>query len=58
MRQISIGATAALAAAGGYATLYRLGQTWGATEQEQQRTLAGDELLPNARAWTTHAITI
>ena len=58
MRQISIGATAAVAAAGGYATLYRLGQTWGATDQEQQRTLAGDELLPNARAWTTHAITI
>ena len=58
MRQISRGATAAVAAAGGYATLYRLGQTWGATDQEQQRTLAGDELLPSARAWTTHAITI
>ena len=38
--------------------LYRLGQTWGATGQEQQQPLAGDELLPDARAWTTHAITV
>jgi hypothetical protein len=58
MRQFSIGATAAVVAAGGYATLYRLGQTWGATDQERQQALVGDELLPNARAWTTHAITI
>src|SRR5215207_7008933 len=58
MRPISRGATAALAAAGGYATLYRLGQTWGATDQEQQQPLAGDELLPAATALTTHAITI
>jgi hypothetical protein len=58
MRPISRGATAAVAAAGGYATLYRLGQTWGATDQERKQALVGDELLPNARAWTTHAITI
>jgi hypothetical protein len=58
MRHVPAGATAALAAAGGYAALYRLGQTWGATDQEQQQPLAGDELLPDARAWTTHAITI
>ena len=58
MRQSSIGATAAVVAAGGYATLYRLGQTWGATDQERKQALVGDELLPNARAWTTHAITI
>jgi hypothetical protein len=58
MRQFSIGATAAVVAAGGYATLYRLGQTRGATDQERQQALVGDELLPNARAWTTHAITV
>jgi hypothetical protein len=58
MRQISRGATAAVAAAGGYATLYRLGQTWGATDHEQRKALAGDELLPTATALTTHAITI
>jgi hypothetical protein len=58
MRHLPAGATAAVAAAGGYAALYRLGQTWGATDQERQQALAGDELLPDARAWTTHAITI
>lgn len=58
MRRIPVGATAAIAAAGGYAALYRLGQSWGATRQEQQQPLAGDELLPDARAFTTHAITI
>jgi hypothetical protein len=45
-------------AAGAYAALYRLGQTWGATAQEQRQPLAGDELLPEATALTTHAITI
>ena len=59
MRPLSVGAAAALAAAaGGYATLYRLGQTWGATDHEQRKALAGDELLPAATALTTHAITI
>jgi hypothetical protein len=58
MRPLSVGAAAALAAAGGYATVYRLGQTWGATAHEQQQPLAGDELLPEATALTTHAITI
>jgi hypothetical protein len=59
MSHPSVGASAALAAAaGGYATLYRLGQTWGATDQEQRKALAGDELLPEATALTTHAITI
>jgi hypothetical protein len=58
MRRFPLGAAAAVAAAGGYASLYRLGRTWGATEREQRRALAGDELLPDARAWTTHAITI
>jgi hypothetical protein len=58
MRPVPVGATAALAAAGGYAALYRLGRTWGATAHEQRQPLAGDELLPDARARTTHAITI
>jgi hypothetical protein len=58
MRPLSGGAAAALAAAGGYATLYRLGQTWGATDHEQRQALAGDELLPAATALTTHAITV
>jgi hypothetical protein len=58
MRNLPRGATAAVAAAGGYAVLYCLGQTWGATVQEQHQPLAGDELLPDATAWTTHAITI
>jgi hypothetical protein len=49
---------AALAAVGGYAALYRLGQTWGASSREQRRPLAGDELAPGASARTTHAITI
>jgi hypothetical protein len=58
MRRIPGAAAAAIAAAGGYAALYRLGQTWGATRLERRRALAGDELLPEARAFTTHAITI
>jgi hypothetical protein len=58
MRHVPAAATAALAAVGGYTALYRLGQTWGATQQELQQALAGDELLPDATAWTTHAITI
>jgi hypothetical protein len=57
-RHVLVGAIAALAAVGGYARLYRLGQTWGATDQELQQALAGDELLPDATARTTHAITI
>jgi hypothetical protein len=58
MRNLPRGATAAVVAAGGYAALYRLGQTWGATAQEQRQPLAGDELLPEATAMTTHAITV
>ena len=58
MRNLPTGATAVVVAAGGYAALYRLGQSWGATAQEQRQPLAGDELLPAATALTTHAITI
>ena len=54
MRYLPVGAVAV----GGYAALYRLGQTWGATDHERRQALAGDELLPDARARTTHAITI
>jgi hypothetical protein len=58
MRNLTRGAAIMVAAAGGYAALYRLGQTWGASAQEQRQPLPGDELLANATAWTTHAITI
>jgi hypothetical protein len=58
MRRVPAGATAAVAAAGGYAALYRLGQAWGATRRERRRVLPGDELLPHARPFTTHAITV
>jgi hypothetical protein len=58
MSNLARGAIAAVAAAGGYAALYRLGQTWGATAEEQHQPLAGDELLPEGTALTTHAITI
>jgi prolyl-tRNA editing enzyme YbaK/EbsC (Cys-tRNA(Pro) deacylase) len=55
---LSKGVAAAVAAAGGYAVLYRLGQTWGSTALERRQALTGDELLPDARAFMTHAITI
>jgi hypothetical protein len=58
MRQVSRGAAAGPAAVGGSAALYRLGQTWRATGHEQRPALPGDELLPDATALTTHAITI
>jgi hypothetical protein len=58
MSNLSRGATATIVAAGGYAALYRLGRTWGATAREQRQPLDGDELLPQATALTTHAITI
>jgi hypothetical protein len=58
MRNLPRGATAAVVAAGGYAALYRLGQIWGATAQEQRQPLAGDELLAETTAPTTHAITV
>jgi len=32
--------------------------TWGATPEEAERTLPGDELVPEARMQATHAITI
>ena len=58
MRNLARGAAIMVAAAGGYAALHRLGQSWGASAQEQRQPLPGDELLPDATAWTTHATTI
>src|SRR5215207_9314743 len=58
MRNLARGAAIMVMGAGGYAALYRLGQSWGASAQEQRQPLPGDELLANATAWTTHAITI
>lgn len=58
MSNLARGAAVMAVAAGGYAVLYRLGQTWGALAREQRQPLAGDELLPEATALTTHAITI
>jgi hypothetical protein len=46
------------AVAGGYASLWRLGATWGATPDERRERLPGDELLPDATLVTTHAISI
>src|SRR4029453_6373032 len=58
MRNLARGAAIMVMGAGGYAALYRLGQSWGASAQEQRQLLPGDALLANAPAWTTHAITI
>jgi hypothetical protein len=46
------------AVAGGYAALWWLGATWGATPDERREPLADDELLPDATLVTTHAISI
>ena len=46
------------AAAVGYATLFRLGATWGATPDERRRPLPGDELAADPTILTTHAITV
>jgi hypothetical protein len=51
-----------MAGAGGGATafgvLYALGRHWGATRNESQRVLSGDEIVSNPSGVTTHAITI
>jgi hypothetical protein len=49
---------AALAAGAGYAELQWLGRTYGATPEERNRALPGDDLCPRPQAVTTHAITI
>ncbi|MGE0227506.1 MAG: SRPBCC family protein [Dehalococcoidia bacterium] len=47
-----------LATAALWALLYRLGRTWGATGEERQRHLPGDELVPHAAIVTDHAVDI
>lgn len=51
-------AVAALAAAGGYAALYRLGLESGSTAAERARTLPGDELIARPTLVTNHAATL
>src|SRR5439155_20940384 len=38
--------------------LQRLGKRWGATDDEVQRPLPGDDLVPHPMLETTHAISI
>lgn len=53
------GAIAGVAVAVGYILAVRPWiLSWGATEDEKQRTLPGDELVPNPRMEATHAVTI
>ncbi len=47
-----------LAVASGAYLLRRLGQRWGATDDEVHRAMPGDELIPHPMMETTHAITI
>src|SRR5574340_1255368 len=47
-----------LAVASGAYLLQRLGQRWGATNDEVHRAMPGDELIPHPMMETTHAITI
>ena len=53
---------AAIVLSGGYLTALavarRWHQHWGATDQEITTPLAGDDLIPDARLDSTHAITI
>ncbi len=47
-----------LAAASGAYLLRRLGQRWGATNDEVHQPMPGDELIPHPMLETTHAITV
>lgn len=46
------------AAVGGYASIYHLGRTWGATRQERAEAVAGDDMVARPTFRTTHAVTI
>jgi hypothetical protein len=48
----------AVAAAGFYLVVKRLGTRWGATNAEVDGSLPGDEVIPHPRLETTHAVTI
>jgi hypothetical protein len=52
------GGAAVVMAAAGYLLLRRLGERWGATDDELHRALPGDDVLANPQYQTTHAITI
>jgi hypothetical protein len=60
MRTIALaGLTSAAAVVVGYPLLWREWcLTWGARPEETTRSMAGDELLPDARLVTTRAVTI
>src|SRR6516225_3963334 len=47
-----------LAVASGAYLLRRVGQRWGATDDEVYRSMPGDELIPHPMMETTHAITV
>jgi hypothetical protein len=47
-----------LAAASGAYLLRRLGRRWGASDDEVNRSIPGDELISHAMVETTHAITV
>lgn len=54
-----IGLAGSLAAAASYAFVIRPWMlSWGASKDEQNRLLPGDELLPEPKIYATHAITI
>jgi hypothetical protein len=50
--------TAAALAGAAYLILHRLGTTYGSTAAERQRTLPGDDIVPEPTFMTTHAVTI
>lgn len=52
------GLAAALAVGAGYAGVFHLGRTWGATSAERHRVLPGDDLVAGPKLRTTHAITV
>ena len=54
--QATLGLTGAYLAA--LAVSRRWHQHWGATEEEITRPLPGDDLIPNSKLDSTHAITI
>ncbi len=54
-KRLTVGVLAALA---GLTALNRLGTRRGATDDEIRRALPGDDLIPNAKIETNHAITI
>lgn len=50
--------TAMITTVAAYAWAHHLGRTWGATPEERQRRIPGDDLVAGSKAQTTHAVTI